>query len=154
MHVFLIFFYMFRTTLIDNLNFQKIIPFHEITYVRRAKAIAVFPTSIEIIAGAKKVRCWFTFDFVCFCIYVFSVCVCVYLYTLFWKILKAFMVFSESYLCSITSRPFCFAMKHLSLSVKAGFSTVMRLKKLQTCRYPKTELIIHSCLYNYTHKLV
>ncbi|KAI3444798.1 hypothetical protein Pfo_001463 [Paulownia fortunei] len=33
---------------------KKIIPFHEITSVRRAKAVAVFPTAIEIIAGAKK----------------------------------------------------------------------------------------------------
>ncbi|PIN02631.1 hypothetical protein CDL12_24852 [Handroanthus impetiginosus] len=32
----------------------KIIPFHEITSVRRAKAVAVFPTAIEIIAGGKK----------------------------------------------------------------------------------------------------
>ncbi|KAH6789609.1 hypothetical protein C2S51_004615 [Perilla frutescens var. frutescens] len=33
---------------------KKIIPFHEITSVRRAKAVAVFPTAIEIIAGGKK----------------------------------------------------------------------------------------------------
>ncbi|XP_011089290.1 protein VASCULAR ASSOCIATED DEATH 1, chloroplastic [Sesamum indicum] len=33
---------------------KKIIPFHEITSVRRAKAVAVFPTAIEIMAGGKK----------------------------------------------------------------------------------------------------
>ncbi|KAL6499456.1 protein of unknown function (DUF4782) [Orobanche hederae] len=33
---------------------KKIIPFHEITSVRRAKAVAVFPTAIEIIAAGKK----------------------------------------------------------------------------------------------------
>ncbi|KAL0429131.1 UNVERIFIED_CONTAM: protein VASCULAR ASSOCIATED DEATH 1, chloroplastic [Sesamum radiatum] len=33
---------------------KKIIPFHEITSVRRAKAVAVFPTAIEIMAGSKK----------------------------------------------------------------------------------------------------
>lgn len=37
-------------------TFQKIIPFHEVTSVRRAKAVAVFPTAIEIIAGEKKVQ--------------------------------------------------------------------------------------------------
>ncbi|KAL1543316.1 protein of unknown function (DUF4782) [Salvia divinorum] len=33
---------------------KKIIPFTEITSVRRANAVAVFPTAIEIIAGGKK----------------------------------------------------------------------------------------------------
>ncbi|KAK6119351.1 hypothetical protein DH2020_046907 [Rehmannia glutinosa] len=33
---------------------KKIIPFREITSVRRAKAVAVFPTAIEIIAAEKK----------------------------------------------------------------------------------------------------
>lgn len=33
---------------------KKIIPFNEITSVRRAKAAAIFPTAIEIIAGGKK----------------------------------------------------------------------------------------------------
>ncbi|KAL7158407.1 hypothetical protein ABFS83_02G141300 [Erythranthe nasuta] len=33
---------------------KKIIAFHEITAVRRAKAVAVFPTAIEIMAGGKK----------------------------------------------------------------------------------------------------
>ncbi|CAA0820352.1 Protein VASCULAR ASSOCIATED DEATH 1-chloroplastic [Striga hermonthica] len=33
---------------------KKVIPFHEITSVRRAKAVAVFPTAIEIIAAGKK----------------------------------------------------------------------------------------------------
>jgi hypothetical protein len=33
----------------------KIITFHEITFVKRAKAAAIFPTTIEIIAGGKKV---------------------------------------------------------------------------------------------------
>ncbi|KAL3613672.1 protein of unknown function (DUF4782) [Castilleja foliolosa] len=33
---------------------KKIIPFHEITAVRRAKAVAVFPTAIEVIAAGKK----------------------------------------------------------------------------------------------------
>ncbi|KAK4411178.1 protein VASCULAR ASSOCIATED DEATH 1, chloroplastic [Sesamum angolense] len=33
---------------------KKIISFHEITSVRRAKAVAVFPTAIEIMAGGKK----------------------------------------------------------------------------------------------------
>ncbi|XP_060218984.1 protein VASCULAR ASSOCIATED DEATH 1, chloroplastic isoform X2 [Lycium barbarum] len=33
---------------------KKIIPFHEITAVRRAKAAAIFPTAIEIVAGGKK----------------------------------------------------------------------------------------------------
>ncbi|XP_019188528.1 PREDICTED: protein VASCULAR ASSOCIATED DEATH 1, chloroplastic [Ipomoea nil] len=33
---------------------KKIIPFHEVTSVRRAKAAAIFPTAIEIIAGGKK----------------------------------------------------------------------------------------------------
>ncbi|KAL3537077.1 hypothetical protein ACH5RR_000443 [Cinchona calisaya] len=33
---------------------KKIIPFHEITSVRRANAAAIFPTAIEIIAGEKK----------------------------------------------------------------------------------------------------
>ncbi|XP_071936138.1 protein VASCULAR ASSOCIATED DEATH 1, chloroplastic-like [Coffea arabica] len=33
---------------------RKIIPFNEVTSVRRAKAAAIFPTAIEIIAGEKK----------------------------------------------------------------------------------------------------
>ncbi|XP_057808329.1 protein VASCULAR ASSOCIATED DEATH 1, chloroplastic [Salvia miltiorrhiza] len=33
---------------------KKVIPFNEITSLRRAKAVAVFPTAIEIIAGGKK----------------------------------------------------------------------------------------------------
>ncbi|XP_009598665.1 protein VASCULAR ASSOCIATED DEATH 1, chloroplastic [Nicotiana tomentosiformis] len=33
---------------------KKIIHFHEITLVRRAKAAAIFPTAIEIVAGEKK----------------------------------------------------------------------------------------------------
>ncbi|KAL8495679.1 hypothetical protein ACS0TY_019699 [Phlomoides rotata] len=33
---------------------KKIIPFQEITAVRRAKAVAVFPTAIEVIADGKK----------------------------------------------------------------------------------------------------
>ncbi|KAL3516853.1 hypothetical protein ACH5RR_023755 [Cinchona calisaya] len=33
---------------------KKIIPFHEVTSVRRAKAAAIFPTAIEILAGGKK----------------------------------------------------------------------------------------------------
>ncbi|XP_042038314.1 protein VASCULAR ASSOCIATED DEATH 1, chloroplastic-like [Salvia splendens] len=33
---------------------RKIIPFTEITSIRRANAVAVFPTAIEIIAGGKK----------------------------------------------------------------------------------------------------
>ncbi|XP_042065415.1 protein VASCULAR ASSOCIATED DEATH 1, chloroplastic-like [Salvia splendens] len=33
---------------------KKIIPFTEITSIRRANAVAVFPTAIEIIAGGKK----------------------------------------------------------------------------------------------------
>ncbi|XP_051121248.1 protein VASCULAR ASSOCIATED DEATH 1, chloroplastic [Andrographis paniculata] len=33
---------------------KKIIAFDEISYVRRAKAVGVFPTAIEIIAGGKK----------------------------------------------------------------------------------------------------
>ncbi|KAJ8573392.1 hypothetical protein K7X08_009903 [Anisodus acutangulus] len=33
---------------------KKIIPFHEITAVRRAKSAAIFPTAIEIVAGGKK----------------------------------------------------------------------------------------------------
>ncbi|KZV46191.1 GRAM domain-containing protein 1A [Dorcoceras hygrometricum] len=33
---------------------KKTIPFHEVTSVRRANAVAVFPTAIEIIAGGKK----------------------------------------------------------------------------------------------------
>ncbi|WMV11172.1 hypothetical protein MTR67_004557 [Solanum verrucosum] len=37
---------------------KKIIPFHEITAVRRAKSAAIFPTAIEIVAGGKKVMSW------------------------------------------------------------------------------------------------
>lgn len=33
---------------------KRIIPFNEITAVRRAKAAAIFPTAIEIVAGGKK----------------------------------------------------------------------------------------------------
>ncbi|KAL3651129.1 protein of unknown function (DUF4782) [Castilleja foliolosa] len=33
---------------------KKIIPFHEITSVRRAKVVGVFPTAIEVIAAGKK----------------------------------------------------------------------------------------------------
>ncbi|CAI9770357.1 unnamed protein product [Fraxinus pennsylvanica] len=33
---------------------KKIIPFHEITFVRRAKVAAIFPTAIEITAGGQK----------------------------------------------------------------------------------------------------
>lgn len=53
----LVLFFMFSLIfyLLIDLKFQKIIPFHEITSVRRAKAVAVFPTAIEIIAGGKKV---------------------------------------------------------------------------------------------------
>lgn len=45
--------------LLVGLKFQKVIPFKEITAVRRAKAVAVFPTAIEIIAGGKKVSVYF-----------------------------------------------------------------------------------------------
>lgn len=34
---------------------KKIIPFHELTCVRKAKTVAIFPNAIEIVAGAKKV---------------------------------------------------------------------------------------------------
>ncbi|KAL0379779.1 UNVERIFIED_CONTAM: protein VASCULAR ASSOCIATED DEATH 1, chloroplastic [Sesamum angustifolium] len=44
----------FNCALQENFLLQKIIPFHEITSVRRAKAVAVFPTAIEIMAGGKK----------------------------------------------------------------------------------------------------
>lgn len=33
---------------------KKIVPFHEVTCVRRAKTAAIFPTAIEIFAGGKK----------------------------------------------------------------------------------------------------
>ncbi|XP_057492134.1 protein VASCULAR ASSOCIATED DEATH 1, chloroplastic-like isoform X2 [Actinidia eriantha] len=33
---------------------KKVIPFHEITSLRRAKAAGIFPTAIEILAGEKK----------------------------------------------------------------------------------------------------
>ncbi|XAR63265.1 hypothetical protein NMG60_11023147 [Bertholletia excelsa] len=33
---------------------KKVIPFHEVTSVRRAKAAGIFPTAIEIMAGEKK----------------------------------------------------------------------------------------------------
>ncbi|KAI5647504.1 hypothetical protein M9H77_33509 [Catharanthus roseus] len=33
---------------------KKVIPFHEITSVKRAKAAAIFPTAIEIICGGRK----------------------------------------------------------------------------------------------------
>ncbi|GFP90531.1 gram domain-containing protein 1a [Phtheirospermum japonicum] len=44
----------FNCALQENFLLQKIIPFHEITSVRRAKAVAVFPTAIEVIAAGKK----------------------------------------------------------------------------------------------------
>ena len=34
---------------------QKIIPFQEVTSVRRAKTAGIFPNAIEIFAGGKKV---------------------------------------------------------------------------------------------------
>ena len=34
---------------------QKLIPFNEITSVRRAKTAGIFPNAIEIFAGSKKV---------------------------------------------------------------------------------------------------
>lgn len=36
-------------------DIQKIIPFHEVTSVRRAKTAGIFPNAIEISAGGKKV---------------------------------------------------------------------------------------------------
>ncbi|CAL5381269.1 unnamed protein product [Camellia sinensis] len=33
---------------------MKVIPFHEVTSVRRAKAAGIFPTAIEVMAGGKK----------------------------------------------------------------------------------------------------
>ncbi|KAG6432294.1 hypothetical protein SASPL_103869 [Salvia splendens] len=44
----------FNCALQENFLLQKIIPFTEITSIRRANAVAVFPTAIEIIAGGKK----------------------------------------------------------------------------------------------------
>nr|GLL40770.1 protein VASCULAR ASSOCIATED DEATH 1, chloroplastic [Ipomoea trifida] len=44
----------FNCALQESFLLQKIIPIHEITSVRRAKAAAIFPTAIEIIAGGKK----------------------------------------------------------------------------------------------------
>lgn len=35
---------------------QKIIPFHEVTSVKRAKTAGIFPNAIEIFAGGKKVN--------------------------------------------------------------------------------------------------
>lgn len=35
--------------------FQKIIPFQEVTSVRRAKTAGIFPNAIEIVAAGKKV---------------------------------------------------------------------------------------------------
>ncbi|RRT38605.1 hypothetical protein BHM03_00044906 [Ensete ventricosum] len=39
---------------INGFVVQKIILFHEITCVRKAKTVAIFPNAIEIIAGEKK----------------------------------------------------------------------------------------------------
>lgn len=44
---------------------QKIVPFHEVTCVRRAKTAAIFPTAIEIFAGGKKVA-WMGLQFLFF----------------------------------------------------------------------------------------
>ncbi|XP_060673481.1 protein VASCULAR ASSOCIATED DEATH 1, chloroplastic isoform X2 [Ziziphus jujuba] len=38
----------------ENILIQKIIPFHEVTSVRRAKTAGIFPNAIEISAGGKK----------------------------------------------------------------------------------------------------
>lgn len=43
--------------------FQKIIPFHEVTSVRRAKTAGIFPNAIEIFAGSKKVMIDVEYDF-------------------------------------------------------------------------------------------
>ncbi|XP_057492139.1 protein VASCULAR ASSOCIATED DEATH 1, chloroplastic-like isoform X3 [Actinidia eriantha] len=40
---------------------KKVIPFHEITSLRRAKAAGIFPTAIEILAGEKKVSFFTSF---------------------------------------------------------------------------------------------
>lgn len=37
------------------LCFQRVIPFHEVTCVRRAKVAGIFPTAIEIFTEEKKV---------------------------------------------------------------------------------------------------
>lgn len=42
---------------LSTIMFQKIIPFPEVTSVRRAKTAGLFPNAIEILAGNKKV-CW------------------------------------------------------------------------------------------------
>lgn len=42
---------------LPTIMFQKIIPFPEVTSVRRAKTAGLFPNAIEILAGNKKV-CW------------------------------------------------------------------------------------------------
>ncbi|KAH7576215.1 hypothetical protein JRO89_XS01G0014700 [Xanthoceras sorbifolium] len=40
--------------IIDEFMLQKIIPFHEITTVKRAKTAGIFPNAIEIFAGGRK----------------------------------------------------------------------------------------------------
>ncbi|KAE9459987.1 hypothetical protein C3L33_08120, partial [Rhododendron williamsianum] len=43
-----------ENTIHEDLDEKKVIPFNEVTAVRRAKAAGIFPTAIEIIAGGKK----------------------------------------------------------------------------------------------------
>lgn len=119
-------------TLIGNLNFQKIIAFHEITAVRRAKAVAVFPTAIEIMAGGKKVRTNFQCIFGALQIMIF----CGY-FIFFRKETESGgdVVEFYSFFCSTSSPLFYSVMKLLSSSVKVGCSTVMGLRKFKISRY-------------------
>lgn len=51
---------------------QKIIPFHEVTCVRKAKTAAIFPNAIEIVTGDKKVADLFCTPATSVCISFFN----------------------------------------------------------------------------------
>lgn len=100
---------------------QRIIPFHEITAVRRAKAAAIFPTAIEIVAGGKKVIPG-------------SVMLCYHAICLFSSfqintyVEKCWHAFCK---CSTFLHPSCLEMKLISLSMMVGYNTMVQLKSLR-----------------------
>lgn len=104
-----------------NFEFQKVIPFNEIQSVRRAKAVAVFPTAIEIIAGGKKVSVYF-----CTAL-VFNKTNIFYIYNLGYVIYVFF-------LCSTSLPLFYSVTKLISLSMKVGCTMALDLRKLQINR--------------------
>ena len=118
----------------DGLIIQKVIPFHEITSLRRAKAAGIFPTAIEILAGEKKVVSFILDSLLSKALSVKDIFLkgrlnFLFLYRVSDNILTRLLFYSPSL------HLFCHVTKLLSSLVMVGLNMVTELKKSQICRY-------------------